>query len=106
MPFVELDQLAPIEPVAGFRAVFVHSENMTLAFWEVEQGAELPEHAHPHEQISTVLEGRFELTVDGETRLLDQGTVAVIPPNVPHSGRAHTRCRILDAFHPVREDFR
>ena len=34
------------------------------------------------------------------------GQVFVIPPDVPHSGRALTRCRVLDVFAPVREDYR
>jgi quercetin dioxygenase-like cupin family protein len=106
MAFIELGSLATREPVPGFRVVFVHSAHMTLAYWDVEEGATLPEHSHPHEQVANVLEGRFELTVAGETRVLDAGTVAVIPSEVPHSGRAVTRCRLLDAFHPVREDYR
>ena len=106
MAFVDLDSLAVREPVPGYRAVFVHAENMTLAYWEVEAGAALPEHSHPHEQISSVVEGRFELRIAGESRILDSGTAAVIPSGTPHGGRAITRCRLIDAFHPVREDYR
>ncbi|NOQ40057.1 MAG: cupin domain-containing protein, partial [Anaerolineales bacterium] len=47
----------------------------------------------------------FELTVDGEPLVLEPGMVAVIPGGVPHSGVALTPCRLLDAFHPVREDY-
>jgi quercetin dioxygenase-like cupin family protein len=53
-----------------------------------------------------VLEGEFELTVAGETKILKPGQVAVIPSNVPHSGKALTKCYIIDAFYPVREDYR
>ena len=53
-----------------------------------------------------VLEGEFELTVAGETKVLKPGQVAVIPSNVPHSGKALTKCYIIDAFYPVREDYR
>lgn len=105
MTFVDLSELTLKEPVPGYRAVFVHSENLTVAFWEVEEGAIMPEHAHPHEQVSSVLEGQFELTVAGEPRVLDSGTVAIIPSNTPHSGKAITACRLIDAFHPVRDDY-
>jgi hypothetical protein len=30
----------------------------------------------------------------------------VLAPNVVHSGKAVTDCRVVDVFHPVREDFR
>ena len=105
MGFLKLKDLEEREIVPGYRAVFVHSENMTLAYWDVDPGASLPEHSHPHEQIANVLEGQFELTVDGEPRILEPGMVAVIPGGVPHSGKALTPCRLLDAFHPARTDY-
>jgi quercetin dioxygenase-like cupin family protein len=106
MAFINLTEIESREIVPGYRARFIHTENMTLAYWDVDPGAELPQHSHPHEQIANVLEGEFELTVEGETRVLVPGQVAVIPGNVPHSGRAITACRLLDAFQPAREDYR
>ena len=106
MPFVTLSDLERREPIPGYRVRFVHAEAMTLAYWEIEEGAAMPVHAHPHEQVSSPVEGRFELELDGQTRTVGPGDVAVIPPNVPHGGRALTRCRIVDSFHPVREDYR
>ena len=91
--------------IEGSRATFTHAETMTLAEWHFEAGVALPEHAHPHEQATTLIEGQFELTVSGEARVLDSGTIAVIPSNAPHSGRALTDCRLIDVFHPVREDY-
>jgi quercetin dioxygenase-like cupin family protein len=79
---------------------------MTIAHWRIEAGSTLGEHSHPHEQVTNVLEGQFEFTIDGETRLLGPGSVAVVPSNKVHSGRAVTDCLILDVFSPVREDYR
>lgn len=106
MPFIDLDQIEAKEIVPGFHAAFVHAETMTLAYWTIEAGATLPEHSHIHDQVSSVLEGAFELTLEGETKRLDPGTVAVIPSNAVHGGTAITDCRILDVFHPVREDYK
>ncbi len=103
--FVTLADQQEREPVPGFKVRFVHSERMTLAYWDIEPGAALPEHAHVHEQVAQVIEGEFDLTVEGATARLRPGVVAVIPSNARHSGRAVTRCRIIDAFSPVREDF-
>ena len=105
MYFIELKDIDKKEPVPGYRAAFIHSDNMTLAYWEVDEGAEMPEHSHPHEQIANVVGGKFELIIAGESRVLENGSVAIIPPNTPHSGRAITKCRLIDAFHPVREDY-
>jgi quercetin dioxygenase-like cupin family protein len=79
---------------------------MTLAYWEIDAGAALPAHSHPHEQVVNPVWGELELTMGEETRVIRPGDVVVIPPDVPHSGRAVTDCRIIDVFHPVREDYR
>ena len=106
MIFQNLNDIPEREIVPGYRARFLHSDNMTLAFWDVDPGASLPEHSHPHEQIANVLEGQFELTVVGQSKILEPGQVAVIPSDVPHSGKAITACKLLDAFHPCRDDYR
>ena len=106
MGFIKLEDIEERELVPGFKARFVHSENMTFAFWNIEVGSALPEHSHPHEQVASVLEGKFQLTIDGKTKTLEPGSVAVVPPDAVHSGKPLTRCRILDVFYPVREDYR
>ncbi|MFQ6078095.1 MAG: cupin domain-containing protein [Thermodesulfobacteriota bacterium] len=106
MRFLNLHELEEKQFVPGFKGHFVHSENMTFAYWDIEAGAVLPEHSHPHEQVASMIAGEFELTVNGETRLLRPGSVAIIPSDAVHSGRALTTCRIIDVFYPVREDYR
>lgn len=106
MPLSILDELAEHELISGFHGRIVHSERMTFVYWRIEAGALLPEHSHPHEQVAHTFEGEFEITIDGETQILTAGSVAVIPGNAVHSGRALTECRIMDAFQPVREDYR
>lgn len=105
MPFVSLDDLNASEKIPGYVGRFVHSETMTMARWEVEAGRSFPEHSHPHEQFSIVVSGTFELTIEGETEVLDAGRMAVIPADATHSGQARTDCEIIDVFHPVREEY-
>jgi quercetin dioxygenase-like cupin family protein len=106
MTFVHLDELEEREPVAGFRVRFVHTRNMTLAYWDIDAGASLPEHSHPHEQVANIIEGEFELSVSGVVKRMEEGSVAIIPPNAPHGGTAITYTRIIDVFYPIREDYR
>jgi quercetin dioxygenase-like cupin family protein len=105
MPVTRLYELKPRAPFPGFQGRFVHSATMTFVHWTIDAGAVLPEHSHPHEQVAHVIEGEFELTIDADTHLLQSGCVAVIPSGSIHSGRALTNCRIIDAFHPVRDDY-
>ncbi|MFZ6030682.1 MAG: cupin domain-containing protein [Chloroflexota bacterium] len=106
MPFVTLDSIPARQIVPGFHGRFVHSEHLTFSNWEVEAGAALPEHAHPHEQFTQLLEGEFEFTLEGETLVLKPGMVVVIPANARHAGKAITPCKIMDVFYPVREDYK
>jgi quercetin dioxygenase-like cupin family protein len=53
-----------------------------------------------------MIAGELELVVEGVRHQLRPGQVFVIPPDARHSGRALTACRVLDAFAPVREDYK
>ena len=102
----ELKKLAPRQTVPGFTGRFLHSDTMTFAYWEISKGAVSPEHAHVHEQAAYLLEGEFELVVNGVPHHMTPGTIVVIPSNVRHSGRAIADCKLLDVFNPVREDYK
>ena len=103
---IKLSALKSREIIPGFHGKLIHTQNMSLAYWDVEQGAQVPEHAHMHEQVMQVLEGKFEFTVNGETKVYQADEMVVIPPHIPHGGRAITACKIMDIFSPVREDYK
>lgn len=100
-----LKSLPTKEIIKGFHGRMIHTDSMTMSFWEVEKGAALPEHFHIHEQTSYLLEGEFEFTVGGQVKKITAGDFIVIGSNTPHSGKALTPCTILDVFTPVREDY-
>ena len=106
MSFVSLDGIKEKELLPGIKVRFIHSDNMTVAYWDINEGAIFPEHSHPHEQIANIVEGEFEFKVGDEKRIMKKGDVAVIPPNVKHTGKALTRCKAIDLFYPVREDYK
>ena len=94
------------EIMPGFHGKMIHGETMTLAYWEVEEGATVPEHSHKNEQIMQVLEGTFEFTVNGLTKLYKPNDLVIIPPFAPHSGKALTPCKLMNIFSPVREEYK
>jgi quercetin dioxygenase-like cupin family protein len=106
MPLIQIDRLPVREIFPGVRARLIHSDRVSHSWVELDHGATFPEHQHPHEQIVSMLEGDLELVVDGVTHHLTPGQVFVIAPGARHSGRALTACRVLDAFAPVREDYK
>jgi len=106
MTFRHLEQIPAKELVPGCKAKLIHTEHMTVAHWRLEAGAAIPEHAHPHEQVANVIEGEFELTVDGDTQLMGPGHIAEVPSDAVHYGKALTACYIIDVFYPTREDYK
>ena len=104
--FTNFNDCPSKELLPGFRVQLIHTNSQTFALFEIEKGAVLPEHFHINEQVSQVLEGEFELTIDGSTKICKKGDIAIMQPNVAHSGKALTNCKILDVFTPVREDLK
>jgi len=106
IPFNQLEKLEAKELMPGFKGKFIHTETMTIAYWEIKKGSVLPEHSHPHEQTTNVLSGTLQLTVDNITSNVEYGEVVTIGSNIVHSGIAITDCIVLDVFSPVREDYK
>ena len=52
-----------------------------------ESGALIPNHRHPEDVVTLILEGMMEMTVGCETRTIGPGEVFLVPSNSDHSGR-------------------
>jgi len=104
--FSDFKTMSGISPLAGFIFKEVHLDNVMLTWVEMNPGSILPEHSHPHEQISMVVKGALELTVGGASRVLRHGDVAIVPSNVKHSGRVLEEPTVaIDAWNPIRQDY-
>ncbi len=101
-----LDTIPVQEIMPGYYGKLVHSDTMSLVFWEVDKDAKVPEHSHKNEQIMHVIEGEFQLTLEGESKRYYPGDILVIAPYKKHSGKALTACKLLDVFSPPREEYK
>lgn len=105
-PFIDLERVPVIEPVPGCRLRTPCGRNLMLSYLEMDAGAEVPLHSHPHEQGGILLSGTLELTIGDETRRVTPGSLFLIPPDVPHRAVAvDGPVTVLDVFSPVREDY-
>ncbi len=101
-----------VEPVAfgpGRRRYQTHTDSMTMVVFQFQKQpgeSRIPPHSHPHEQISYVARGTLRYLIGGEWSRLEEGDMATIPPNVEHTVELLSpEVTLVDAFHPVREDF-
>ena len=111
MPTIKYADMEAVSPSPGMIRREAHTAHMMMVIVDfTEAGAAAPLHQHPHEQISYIVEGQVhfflgegkEQTVD----LVEPGDAIVIPPNVPHSVEVLSEtARLIDCFHPIREDF-
>jgi len=102
----DISNIVQKEIIKGFKGRFFHTNSFTIAFWDIEAGAILPEHSHIHEQTTQVIEGKLEMLINGVATVLEPGMIANIPSNVIHSGKALTNCKVTDVFSPTREDYK
>ena len=79
-------------------------DNMMQVMVWFEKGAKVPEHAHVHEQIASVVTGKMRFTVAGEVRDVSGGECVTLKGNVPHGAEALEESWLLDTFSPRRED--
>lgn len=106
MPFIDIDSVKPLEVIPGCRMRAPFGENLMLSYLEMDDGAVVPLHDHPHEQGGMLLKGRMELTIGDEVRVVEAGSMFLIPPNTPHKAVAvDGPAVVLDVFSPVREDY-
>lgn len=82
------------------------AEKMMLSVVDLEPHAVVEEHAHPHEQVGMVVEGRATFFIGGEQKTLGPGDLYRIPGNVRHRVVALDRpVKAFDIFFPIREDY-
>ncbi len=106
MPFIKLDDFESVEIAPGARIRAPFGKNVMLSYVEMEADCLIPEHAHPHEQAAIIVSGKVQMTIDGETRLMEPGDMFIIPGGVTHGSlTVGGPAVMLDVFSPVREDY-
>lgn len=102
----DLADIAPIQVFDGIRARRVEGDLITLAIVELDPGAIVPEHRHPHEQNGMVITGQMTFRVGSEVRVLGPGGTWRILGGVVHTATAGPDgAVVIDVFSPIRTDW-
>lgn len=87
------------------RRILCFDDHLMMVEVAFETGAVGALHSHPHRQASYVAAGRFEMTIDGVTRILGPGDVYFVTPDLVHGAVALEPGTLIDVFTPARADF-
>jgi len=102
-------EIKPQTIAPGRTRYLAHTENLMMVVIDFVDGPSAspdPPHSHPHEQVSYVASGEVLFFLDGVPTRLGPGDIYTVPPNIPHSIQLLTpSVRLVDTFHPLREDF-
>ncbi|PBC10725.1 cupin domain-containing protein [Mesorhizobium sp. WSM3859] len=92
-------------PDGNRRRVLVHTDELMMVEFAFEKGGVGALHSHPHVQASYVAGGRFEVTIDSRSEILETGSSFIVPSNLVHGVKALETGRLVDSFAPCRADF-
>jgi quercetin dioxygenase-like cupin family protein len=87
------------------RKVMAYDDQMMVVKVAFEAGGIGAMHSHPHTQASYVASGKFDITIDGNTKTLKGGDVYFVPSDLVHGAVCLEDGELIDVFHPLREDF-
>jgi len=104
---VRAAKVEPVEMVPGiWRRTLSYGQRLMLVQTTLEEGASVPVHSHPHEQITYIIEGRLSMEVEGQTHVLGPGDSLLLPGDVGHGATVIERTLVVDTFSPPREDYK
>jgi quercetin dioxygenase-like cupin family protein len=93
-------------PAEGIARQMVVGDNLMMCRFRFAPHLVTPEHSHPHEQMSVVVQGRVRFFVEGQERIASPGDVLHFPSGCRHGATMMDEEVILiDIFTPIREDF-
>jgi quercetin dioxygenase-like cupin family protein len=101
-------QEAPMETIApGIRRFVFTLKQLMGVYFEIDPGVKVAEHAHPHEQMGMLIQGKTRWHIQGRERIVEAPAIYRIPSQEPHAMEVigDKPALILDSFTPIREDF-
>jgi quercetin dioxygenase-like cupin family protein len=87
------------------RKILGYDDEVMMVVVRFEKGAVGSLHHHVHRQVTYVAAGKFEVTIDGNKEVLQQGDSFFVAPDRVHGVVALEEGSLIDVFTPARQDF-
>lgn len=88
----------------GVRLGSATTKDLTVAWVEAEEGAQVPIHQHVQAQHTVILNGRVLVTTPTGEHAVAAGQAIYIPSGTPHSAIVASNAVYVDIFYPARSD--
>jgi quercetin dioxygenase-like cupin family protein len=100
-------KMIPVEVIGeGIERQMVVGQNIMICRLKFAPFVVTPEHSHPHEQMTLVMQGKVRFVLGSEERIVSAGDVLHFPSNHWHGATMlDEEVVLLDIFSPIREDF-
>ncbi|WP_242082417.1 cupin domain-containing protein [Aestuariivivens sediminis] len=87
------------------RQIVGFDDTMMMVKVKFEKGGVGTVHHHVHTQSTYISEGKFEVTIADEKKVLKKGDSFFVPSHTPHGVVCLESGVLVDVFTPVRADF-
>jgi quercetin dioxygenase-like cupin family protein len=95
----------PLKMAEGITGLPLGLDKVMVNIVDLDEGAIVPLHKHPEEQVTLILKGALEFELEGESFVLHTGEGVLIPANAEHWARAAKPTLAYDCFSPPRKDY-
>lgn len=75
--------------------ILTKNSNGSTTLFSFDKGQNLSEHTAPFDASVLILEGTCEISIAGESHLLSEGQLIIMPANVPHALEAVSPFKML-----------
>jgi len=90
----------------AYGEILAYGGEIMFTTFNFEKGSAVPLHTHPHEQLTYIVKGKLKFQKKDKEIIVSEGDSIYFAPNEPHGViEALEESKVLDAFHPQREDF-
>jgi quercetin dioxygenase-like cupin family protein len=66
-----------------------------ISLFSFDKGEGLSEHTAPFDALVQVVDGKAEISIDGEPHLVDKGEAIIMPANIPHALKAVEKFKMV-----------
>ena len=102
MKIIDIKTMKPLNSEVAIFQGFEQGANVSFFIVQFSQGKGPKKHRHPYEATFIILDGEIEAIIDGETQMIGNDMIAIIPAGMWHEFKNRSRkpARLVH-LHPV-----